>query len=102
MRTPQHKGGHCCPPLRFAHSDNYLDFLAAGFFAGAFFLPESSFLPLTADLSTAPALKAARLPAGIWIFARVLGFVPVRAAVWRTSNVPKPVSVTFSPFLRVS
>src|SRR5260221_10279389 len=69
-----------------------LDELTEGYF----------FFTLTAALRTAPALNAARLPAGIWIFWRVLGFVPTRAAVLRTSNVPKPVSVTFSPDLRAA
>jgi hypothetical protein len=39
--------------------------------------------------------------AGILIFSSGLrGLTPVRAALFDTRNVPKPVTVTFSPFLR--
>src|SRR5262249_21850269 len=55
-------------------------------------------LAFTASLSVLLALKPGVLVASILIFARVCGFTPSRAWRWRTSKVPKPVKVTFSPF----
>ena len=55
----------------------------------------------TASLRDFPDLKAGSFIAGILIFWLGLrGFTPVRAARLETRNVPKPVTVTFSPFLR--
>ena len=49
-----------------------------------------------------PALKAGTFAAGISTSAPVLGFLPLRAALWRVSKVPKPTTETLSPFLSAS
>ena len=54
-----------------------------------------------ASLKPLPALKAGVLEAAILISLPVWGLRPVRAALLRTSKVPKPTSVTLSPFFRV-
>ena len=54
-------------------------------------------MPRTAARSGALALKPGTLLAGICSGWRVYGLIPIRAWRWRSSNVPKPVSVTFSP-----
>lgn len=57
---------------------------------------------LTASLRDLPALKAGSFIAGILIFwPGFLGFTPLLAALLETRNVPNPVIVTFSPFLRL-
>jgi hypothetical protein len=50
-------------------------------------------------LNSAPALNFGRFFALIWIGFPVCGLRPVLAFVCCTENVPKPVKVTFSPFL---
>src|SRR5690606_3071079 len=55
---------------------------------------------LTASRSALPALKPGTFAALILIAAPVCGLRPVRAARLRTEKVPKPTSVTCSPFFR--
>ena len=55
----------------------------------------------TASFSSLPALKAGTLEAAICISSPVCGLRPVRAALSRTSNVPNPISCTFSPAAKV-
>ncbi len=56
--------------------------------------------------SSLPALKPTVLEALIWIVSPVLGFLPARAFLVFTANVPNPTSWTalsyFSPFLTQS
>ena len=63
--------------------------------------PTKSGLPdvdyLTSLLRLLPAVKPGVFVAGIWISAPVCGFRHFRAARFRTRNVPKPVTTTFSP-----
>ena len=55
----------------------------------------------TASFSSLPALKAGTLEAAICISSPVCGLRYVRAALSRTSNVPNPISCTFSPAAKV-
>lgn len=57
---------------------------------------------LTASLSDLPALNAGALQGGQVILAFVLGLMQVFSPLSRTSNVPKPVIETLSPFSRAS
>ena len=57
--------------------------------------------PFTVAFSVAPGLNAGTLAALIFSSSPVLGLRPMRAARLRTSNVPKPTSVSESPFFRV-
>ncbi len=52
---------------------------------------------LTASFNALPALKAGTLLAGISISLPVCGLRPLRAALSRTSKLPKPINCTFSP-----
>lgn len=65
-------------------------------------LKRDYFPPFTAALSVAPALNAGALEALILSSVPVAGLRPIRAARLRTSNVPKPIRATLSPFLRVA
>ena len=49
-----------------------------------------------------PALNLGALDAEILISLPVCGLRPVRAALLDTSNVPKPTSAFFSPFLSLN
>jgi hypothetical protein len=53
-------------------------------------------------LSGALAVHAGDLVAGMVMRSRVWGLTPFRSLRSRTSNVPKPVSVTFSPRVSAS
>src|SRR5713226_8058861 len=57
-------------------------------------------LRLTAFLSSAPAENFATFRAAILIVAPVCGLRPLRAFLWETEKVPKPINATRSPFLR--
>ena len=46
-------------------------------------------------------MKAGTFDAAIWIVSPVCGLRPERALLSRTSKVPNPVSVTFSPDFNV-
>src|SRR5512143_1300787 len=61
-----------------------------------FFL--AAFLPATAVLKPAPAVKRGTVDAEILISAPVCGLRPVRAARLDDLKVPKPTRVTESPF----
>src|SRR5574340_1084653 len=61
-----------------------------------FFL--AAFLPATAALKPAPAVKRGTVDAAILISAPVCGLRPVRAARLEDLKVPKPTRVTVSPF----
>ena len=52
----------------------------------------------TASFNALPALKAGVLQAAIVMFSFVRGLIPTRSPRSRTSNVPKPISCTLSPF----
>src|SRR5690606_27839321 len=56
----------------------------------------------TASFKDFPALKAGTRVAGISMAWPVAGFTPRRGARSRTSKVPKPTKVTFSPLARAS
>ena len=61
---------------------------------------KSTYYYLIASFNVFPALKAGSFIAGILIvWLGFLGFTPLRADLFETRNVPKPVIVTFSPFL---
>jgi len=53
----------------------------------------------TASLRPFPALNTGTFFAAIFIVAPVWGFLPVRAFLLLTRNVPKPTSVTAAPYL---
>src|SRR5450830_2138576 len=72
-------------------------YLAAAF---AFFLAAA--FGSTAALNFEPAVNLGTVPARILRAAPVLGFLPMRAARFTDLNVPKPTSVTESPFLTAS
>src|SRR5438552_14176129 len=55
---------------------------------------------LTAFFSSAPGVNLATFRAAILIVAPVCGLRPLRAFLWETEKVPKPISATRSPFLR--
>ena len=55
---------------------------------------------LTDFLSSAPGLNFATLRAAILIVAPVCGLRPLRAFLWDTEKVPKPISATRSPLRR--
>src|SRR5947209_6029528 len=57
---------------------------------------------LTAFLSSAPGVNFATRRAAILIVAPVCGLRPLRAFLWETENVPKPIRATRSPFLRAA
>src|SRR5947199_8784326 len=57
---------------------------------------------LTAFLSSAPGVNFATLRAAILIVAPVCGLRPLRAFLWDTEKVPKPISATRSPFFRAA
>src|SRR5919197_1429135 len=58
------------------------------------------FLAATSSLSALPGRNLGMFAAAILISLPVCGFLPVRALRLETSNVPKPTSVTRSPFAR--
>src|SRR5207248_2283244 len=55
---------------------------------------------LTAFLSSAPGVNFATLRAAILMVAPVCGLRPLRAFLWETENVPKPIRATRSPFFK--
>jgi len=55
---------------------------------------------LTASLSDLPALNLGTVVALILIFSPVRGLTPIRAALFETLKVPKPVKATFWPLAR--
>src|SRR5246127_5076682 len=57
---------------------------------------------LTAFFSSAPGVNFATLRAAILMVAPVCGLRPMRAFLWETENVPKPIKATRSPFLRAA
>src|SRR6266571_8191213 len=59
-------------------------------------------LRLTAFLSSAPAENFATLRAAILIVAPVCGLRPLRAFLWDTEKVPKPIRATRSPLRRAA
>ena len=60
------------------------------------------FFQFTLSVRSEPALNLGRFFSLIFSGSPVLGFLPVRALVCSTSNVPKPIKVTFSPFFNAS
>ena len=56
---------------------------------------------LTNSLNFLPAEKAGTVLAAIFNSAPVCGFLPVLAALFLDSNVPKPTKVTFLPLATV-
>src|SRR5437764_3111747 len=54
----------------------------------------------TAFLSSAPGVNFATLRAAILMVAPVCGLRPLRAFLWETENVPKPMRATRSPFFK--
>ena len=67
----------------------------------AFVYEKAIFSLFYSFFSSLPALKAGTLEAAICISSPVCGLRPVRAALSRTSNVPNPISCTFSPAAKV-
>src|SRR5450631_4129295 len=57
---------------------------------------------LTCFLSSTPGVNLATFRAAILMTPPVRGLRPLRALRWETENVPKPTSVTRSPFLSAS
>lgn len=56
----------------------------------------------TASLRFLPTLNLATLVAGTWIVLPVLGTLAVLAALLAVENVPKPMKLIVSPFVRIS
>jgi hypothetical protein len=54
--------------------------------------------PLAAALKAVPAQNLGTFLAAIFISLPVRGFLPFRAFLFMTENVPKPMRVTLSPF----
>src|SRR6266581_9223619 len=57
---------------------------------------------LTAFFSSAPGVNFATFRAAILIVAPVCGLRPLRAFLWETEKVPKPIRATRSPFRRAA
>ena len=66
---------------------------------------QAALLPLpvlTASLSGEPALNFGALGVLIWVVSPIFGLRPERAARWATEKLPKPVSRTSSPRIKLS
>ena len=64
-----------------------------------FFISKNIINYLTASLNFLPAENAGTVLAAIFNSLPVCGFLPILAALFLDSNVPKPTRVTLSPFL---
>jgi len=75
------------------------------FFQRAAMADQAALLPLpvsTASLSGEPALNFGALDTLIWVVSLVFGLRPERVARWATEKLPKPVSRTSSPPVKLS